>query len=249
MKRDAPLQPISEGILKTSSRVQDRRSPLQSSEVTRRYDTMRRLMVEGQLRARGILDERVLTAMAQVPRHRFVDEALYDRAYGDHPLPLGAGQTVSQPYMVGRMIELLELTGMEKVLEIGTGSGYQTAVLAELARRVCSVERIKTLAERAWTVLTALRCRNVVIRQADGTYGWEDEAPFDAIIVSAGAPMYPPPLIDQLKIGGRIVIPIGDKDGQMLQKGVKHAEGLTHTPLIPCVFVPLVGAWGHSEKS
>src|SRR5688572_21455259 len=148
----------------------------------------RERMVEEQLGRRGITDARVLAALRKVPRHRFVEEALRDRAYGDHPLPIGDGQTISQPYMVGAMTQLLRLTGAEKVLEIGTGSGYQTAVLAELARRVCSIERLPALATRARRILEELGYTNAVVKTADGTYGWPDEAPFDRVLVTAGAP-------------------------------------------------------------
>jgi protein-L-isoaspartate(D-aspartate) O-methyltransferase len=201
-------------------------------------------MVEEQLVRRGITDARVLEAMRKVPRHLFVEEALRDRAYGDHPLPIGEGQTISQPYIVAIMTQLLHLTGSEKVLEIGTGTGYQTAVLAELARRVCSVERIASLAARARATLEAMGYTNVWVRTADGTFGWPDEAPFDRILVSAAAPAVPEPLFEQLVEGGRMVLPVGDPFAQTLtvvdrvggEKKISADSG--------CVFVKLIGKYG-----
>jgi protein-L-isoaspartate(D-aspartate) O-methyltransferase len=210
-----------------------------------RFAREREQMVEHQLVARGIADARVLEAMRRVPRHLFVEEALRDRAYGDHPLPIGEGQTISQPFMVARMTELLKLTGREKVLEIGTGSGYQAAVLAELAARVCTVERIARLAARARQTLEGLGYRNVWVRTANGTFGWPDEAPLDRILVAAGAPGVPPPLLEQLAEGGRLVMPVGAVDSQRLQV-VDKTEGETRiTEDSGCVFVKLIGkyAW------
>ncbi|KRT72083.1 MAG: protein-L-isoaspartate O-methyltransferase, protein-L-isoaspartate(D-aspartate) O-methyltransferase [Candidatus Rokubacteria bacterium CSP1-6] len=211
---------------------------------TARFARERERMVEEQLVRRGITDARVLEAMRKVPRHLFVEEALRDRAYGDHPLPIGEGQTISQPYIVGIMTQLLHLTGTEKVLEIGSGSGYQTAVLAELARRVCSVERIASLAARARATLEAMGYTNVWVRTADGTFGWPDEAPFDRILVSAAAPAVPEPLFDQLVEGGRMVLPVGDPFAQTLtvvdrvggEKKISADSG--------CVFVKLIGKYG-----
>lgn len=208
------------------------------------YDSARRRMVEDQLVARGIKDERVLSAMRKIPRHLFVEEAFRERAYGDHALPIGEKQTISQPYMVALMTEALELKGAERVLEIGTGSGYQTAVLAELASRVYSIERIRVLTSKAWKILDGLRYQNVIIRVSDGTYGWKDEAPFDAILVAAGAPAIPSVLIDQLKVGGRLVIPVGERKEQTLKKVVKEEGKLSTTSVTPCLFVPLLGALG-----
>jgi protein-L-isoaspartate(D-aspartate) O-methyltransferase len=209
-----------------------------------RYARERERMVE-EIAARGVTDPRVLAALRRVPRHRFVQEALRDRAYGDHPLPIGEEQTISQPYIVGLMSSLLELTGQEKVLEIGTGSGYQTAVLAELARRVCSIERLPRLAERARATLEGLGYDNVWVRVGNGTLGWPDQAPFDRIIVTAGGPAVPPPLVQQLADGGRMVLPVGSADNQVLTI-VENAGGeirqRTHGE---CKFVKLVGkyAW------
>ncbi len=202
-------------------------------------------MVAEQLQARGISDRRVLAAMGTVPRHLFVESALADRAYEDRALPIGERQTISQPYMVGLMTQALELTGTERVLEIGTGSGYQAAILSHLASRVYSVERIKALADRAREVLDRLKLFNVVIKVFDGTFGWPDEAPFDAVIVTAGAPAVPHPLIDQIKEGGRLVVPVGDREGQRLIKVVKRQGTVQSSVLTECAFVPLIGthAW------
>ena len=205
----------------------------------------RERMVVEQLERRGIRDSRVLRAMRKVPRHRFVDEALVGRAYGDYPLPIGEGQTISQPYMVALMTEALGLVGHERVLEIGTGSGYQTAVLAELCAKVFSVERIKGLADRAVGILDSLGYCNVLVRVGDGTLGWRDEAPFDSILVTAGAPVIPEALIEQLDPKGRIVLPVGDASTQVLRKGVRKETGIHWTELGDCVFVKLIGqqAW------
>jgi protein-L-isoaspartate(D-aspartate) O-methyltransferase len=209
------------------------------------YDTARARMVEDQLVQRGVTDERVLATMRRVPRHLFVEEPLRDRAHGDHPLPIGEEQTISQPYIVGLMTQLLELRGQEKVLEVGTGSGYQTAVLAELARRVCSIERLPRLAERARALLEQLGHDNVWVRVGSGTLGWPDEAPFDRILVTAGGPSIPPPLFQQLGEGGRMVVPVGDVANQTLTV-VEKVRGEMKTRLCgDCKFVKLVGkyAW------
>jgi len=212
---------------------------------SQRFARERERMVEEQLVARGVTDARVIEVMRRLPRHLFVDEALRDRAYGDHPLPIGEGQTISQPFIVGRMTELLRLTGREKVLEVGTGCGYQAAVLAELAGRVCTMERIPRLATRARETLEGLGYRNVWVRAANGTLGWPDEAPFDRILVAAGGPTVPPPLFDQLTEGGRMVIPVGDATNQVLQVIEKVQGGKRVTEDSGCVFVKLVGkyAW------
>ncbi len=177
--------------------------------------------------------------------HRFVDEALRGRAYGDYPLPIGDGQTISQPYMVALMTDALELKGQEKVLEIGTGSGYQTAVLAELCGKVFSIERIKALADRAVAMLDGLGYYNVLVKVGDGSLGWRDEAPFDAVIVTAAAPAIPEPLVEQLTLGGRLVAPVGDQFTQALRKAVKAEDGMHWSELGSCVFVKLIGqqAW------
>ncbi len=205
----------------------------------------RERMVEEQLAARGVTDPRVLAAMRRVPRHLFVEEALRDRAYGDHPLPIGDGQTISQPFMVGKMTELLRLGGAEKVLEIGTGSGYQAAVLGELCARVCTIERIPRLAKRARELLELLGYSNVWVRVANGTLGWPDEAPFDRILVTAGGPNVPPPLFEQLVEGGVLVMPVGEAMTQVLQVIEKRDGEMRTTEHSGCVFVKLVGkyAW------
>jgi protein-L-isoaspartate(D-aspartate) O-methyltransferase len=202
-------------------------------------------MVAEQLIKRGVADAGVLETMREVPRHLFVDEALRDRAYGDHPLPIGDGQTISQPFMVARMTELLRLTGREKVLEIGTGSGYQAAVLSRLAARVCTIERIPKLAARARQTLESIGASNVWVRTADGTVGWADEAPFDRILVAAGGPAVPPPLLEQLAEGGRLVMPVGPEDAQRLRIVDRSGGQTRESEDSSCVFVKLIGkyAW------
>ena len=205
----------------------------------------RERMVDEQLARRGITDARVLDVMRRIPRHRFVEEGLTHGAYEDHPLPIGEGQTISQPYIVALMTALLELTGQEKVLEVGTGSGHQTAVLGALTRRVCSIERLPRLAERARATLEALGVQNVWIRVGNGALGWPDEAPFDRILVAAGGPSVPPPLVEQLAEGGRMVLPVGSPEDQVLTV-VERVGGQTRTRQAgECKFVKLVGkyAW------
>ncbi len=211
------------------------------------FNKARDRMVETQLVARGIQDPGVLEAMRKVPRHLFVDEALRDQAYNDHPLPIGEKQTISQPYIVALMAESLRLKGTEKVLEIGTGSGYQAAVLAELADRVFSIERHPALAYRANQMLHQLGYKNVIIRVGDGTMGWPDDSPFDGIIVSAGTPEIPQPLVNQLAMGGRFILPVGDRFGQELVLVERKPEGIGKTKLGGVRFVDLVGKWGWKE--
>jgi protein-L-isoaspartate(D-aspartate) O-methyltransferase len=204
-------------------------------------------MVETQIRARGIEDQRVVKAMEKIPRQLFVDEGLIDQAYNDSPLPIDRQQTISQPYIVALMSEAMELSGNEKVLEIGTGSGYQTAILAELAERVFSIERIAALATRARKILDALNYYNVAIRVGDGTYGWREEAPFAAIMVTAGAPRIPQLLIEQLSVGGKLVIPVGSRYSQVLLKLTRMSEDpddLKREELGGCRFVDLIGEHG-----
>ncbi len=201
-------------------------------------------MVQEHMMDRGIKDPRVLQAMTNIPRHRFVDSALADRAYDDEPLPIGERQTISQPYMVAFMSEALELTGLERVLEIGTGSGYQTAVLAELCLNVYSVEKFGPLAEKARVLLDELNYYNVALHVGDGTLGWSEHAPFDAIIVTAGSPELPRPLIAQLSLRGRIVLPIGDERSQMLKRFRRTVSGLQEEGLGDCRFVKLLGRYG-----
>jgi len=206
-------------------------------------------MVEAQIRSRGISDPRVLAAMENIPRHIFVDDGIKEQAYQDNPLPIGEGQTISQPFIVALMTQALEISKRDKVLEIGTGSGYQTAILAELADQVFSIERIALLASRARKCLDALGYFNVAIKVGDGTYGWREEAPFQAIIVTAGSPTLPQQLLSQLAVGGRLVIPIGDRQIQTLYKVTRLSDDLTDLKkenLGGCRFVDLIGdyAWG-----
>jgi protein-L-isoaspartate(D-aspartate) O-methyltransferase len=216
-------------------------------EKTDLFKVKREKMVASQLAGRGIKDRRVLAVMGEIPRQLFVEEALAEQAYNDSPLPIGENQTISQPYMVALMSEALQLTGKEKVLEIGTGSGYQTAVLAFLGERVFSIERIAILAARARKSLDALGIYNVAIRVGDGTYGWPEEAPFDAIIVTAGAPAVPQNLVRQLAIGGYLVIPTGSRQEQSLLRITRLEEDITvvrQENLGGCRFVDLIGEQG-----
>ena len=205
---------------------------------------LRNLMVEQQLIPRGIANRRVLAAMRSVLRHRFMPESVRHQAYVDAAIPIGEGQTISQPYMVAIMTELLDLKGTEKVLEIGTGSGYQAAVLGELAADVHTVERLPHLAERAAAVLKELRYDNVHVHVGDGTLGLPEHAPFDCVIITAAAPDIPAPLIEQLREGGIIIVPVGDRYSQILMKGRKTGGRLTEESHTPCAFVPLIGEHG-----
>jgi protein-L-isoaspartate(D-aspartate) O-methyltransferase len=219
--------------------------PSEGARTTMNFDIARKRMVETQIVARGITDRRVIEAMLKAPRHIFVEEAMAAQAYSDTPLPIGERQTISQPFMVALMTELLQLTGVEKVLEIGTGSGYQSALLAMLADRVYTVERIRSLALKARKSLDSLGLLNVNLKIDDGSGGWEAEAPFDAILVTAGAPDIPQALIDQLNVGGRLVIPVGDQYEQVLVRIVKHPDGsVTREDSVNCRFVKLIGKLG-----
>ena len=212
-----------------------------------RYKKQRARMVETQIKARSIDDVRILRAMSVIPRHLFVDEGLIDQAYNDSPLPIDEHQTISQPYIVALMTQALELKGKERVLEIGTGSGYQTAVLASLADRVFSVERIASLATNARKILDKLNFYNVAIRVGDGSYGWREEAPFDAIITTAAAPEIPQYLVEQIAVGGRMVVPVGDRDVQTLYKltrPVENQQEIIKEDLGGCRFVSLIGESG-----
>ena len=209
------------------------------------FEIPRGRMVEQLRNQYKISDERVLMAMNTVPRHLFVPSALQSQAYKDNALPLSVGQTVSQPYIVAKMTELLELKGKERVLEIGFGSGYQTAVLGLLTRKVFAVERIASIAAVAKERLMNLGYRNISYRVGDGTLGWEIYAPFDAILVAAGGPEIPEPLVDQLEIGGRMVLPIGkEQKSQVLVRVTKREKGYTTENCGPCAFVPLIGEHG-----
>jgi protein-L-isoaspartate(D-aspartate) O-methyltransferase len=213
------------------------------------FELPRGRMVAEQLERRGIRDPRVLRAVSKVPRHVFVEEALVGRAYGDYPLPIGEGQTISQPYMVALMSEALGLAGHERVLEIGTGSGYQTAVLAELCGKVFTIERLKSLSDRAMRRLDELGYYNVLARVGDGTLGWREEAPFDAVMVTAAAPEVPAALLDQLAVKGRLVLPVGDAHTQVLRKCVREDTEFRWTDLGGCVFVKLIGQQGWPNGS
>ncbi len=211
------------------------------------YENARRMMVDTQLRGRDIVDERVLGAMEKVPRELFVEARERSRAYDDAALPIGGGQTISQPYMVARICEALRLSGDERVLDVGTGSGYQAAVLAELAAEVYTIERIPELAERARERLAAAGYERVRVHVGDGTLGLPEHAPFDAIAVAAAAPGFPATLYEQLRQRGRLVVPVGSPRGQRLEVAVRSPEGPALIHSVPCRFVPLVGAEGFGE--
>lgn len=204
------------------------------------FKTMREKMVETQIKARGVKDSRVLSSMLKVERHLFVPKELQLSAYTDQPLPIGEGQTISQPYIVALMTELLELKGGEKVLEIGTGSGYQAAILAELVKEIYTIEIIETLATSAKKLLLQLGYQNITVKAGDGYLGWPEFAPFDAIIVTAAPDHIPKPLLEQLKEGGRMVVPVGTYS-QVLKKIVKRSGRIETSDIIPVVFVPMTG--------
>ena len=208
------------------------------------FDELRARMVHEQLKARGLTDERLLAAFRKVPRHLFVPKEVQQEAYADHPLPIGFGQTISQPYIVALMVGHLRLQGHERVLEIGTGSGYQTAILAEMALEVFSVERLPDRLAAVKELLQTLGSLNVHLAASNGTLGWPEHAPYDAMLVSAAAPEVPQPLLTQLADNGRMVLPIGPPEAQMLVE-VEKRRGIVHRrELTSCVFVPLLGAYG-----
>lgn len=209
-----------------------------------KFERLRQEMVDKQIEARGITDVRVLAALRHVPRHLFVSEALMDQAYSDFPLPIGEQQTISQPYIVAEMTQALQLAPDDRVLEIGTGSGYQAAILAQIVFRVYTIERIHSLYVKARKLFDNLGYHNIVMRYSDGTSGWKDQSPFDAIIVTAGAPEIPHTLVSQLAMGGRMVIPVGNQHSQDLIKLVRDRKGIHQTNLGGCRFVKLVGEHG-----
>ena len=213
-----------------------------------KYERLRKEMVKRQIEARGITDSCVISAMLKVPRHLFVSDALRDQAYGDFPLPIGEQQTISQPYIVAEMTQALNLTNQDKVLEIGTGSGYQTAVLSQLAFRVYTIERLHPLLANARRLFDQLRYYNIVTRYSDGTIGWKEESPFDAIIVTAGAPEIPVVLVNQLAVGGRMIIPVGNQFSQELIRLVRDEIGVKKSNLGDCRFVRLIGEHGWKER-
>lgn len=209
------------------------------------YSIPRERMVERLRDHYQIVDARVLEAMRSVPRHAFVPEALQGRAYGDHALPISGSQTISQPYIVARMTELLEINSESRVLEIGAGSGYQTAILAKVAAQVYSIERIASLAREAQSRIRQLNIYNATVKCFDGTLGWAANAPYDAVLVAAGGPTIPEPLVAQLKIGGRLVVPVGEsRESQRLVRVIKSATGYKQEDHGACAFVPLIGQHG-----
>jgi protein-L-isoaspartate(D-aspartate) O-methyltransferase len=212
-----------------------------------RYERQREEMVRSQMKARGIKDPKVLAAFRCVPRHLFVSEALRDQAYGDYPLPIGEQQNISQPYIVAEMTQALELEKNDRVLEIGTGSGYQAAILAQIVYRVYTIERIRSLHIQARSLFDKLRYHNIVTRYGDGTKGWQQESPFDAIVVTAGAPEIPEGLVNQLVAGGRLVVPVGNQHTQELIKIDRRGNTFQQTNLGGCRFVKLVGEFGWKE--
>jgi protein-L-isoaspartate(D-aspartate) O-methyltransferase len=225
-------------------------APLRPNSSPSGYRIPRERMVERLRDHYGIRDRRVLDAMQTLPRHLFVPEALESRAYGDHALPIAANQTISQPFIVARMTELLELTGTERVLEIGAGSGYQTAVLAKLAAQVYAIERIAELARAAQTRIRSLNIHNATVKCFDGTLGWSAHAPYDGILVAAGAPEVPEPLLAQLKVGGCLIIPVGEtRESQHLVRAIRTEKGYEFEDHGACAFVPLIGHYGWSPEA
>ena len=212
-----------------------------------KYERQREEMVRTQIEARGIKAPKVLAAFRRVPRHLFVSEALRDQAYGDYPLPIGEQQTISQPYIVAEMTQALDLGEDDRVLEIGTGSGYQAAILAQIVYRVYTVERKRSLYQQARNLFDKLHYHNVVMKYGDGTKGWRDESPFDGIIVTAGAPQIPDVLIDQMGEGGRLVVPVGNQHTQELIKIFRDDQNIRQINLGGCRFVKLVGEYGWKE--
>lgn len=211
---------------------------------SKKFTRWRREMIDKQIVSRGVADPKVLQAMMAVPRHLFVSEALVDSAYGDFPLPIGEGQTISQPYIIAEMTQNLGLKGHERVLEIGTGSGYQAAILAQIVYKVYTIERNNTLFLQTRKLFDTLKYHNIVTRYSDGTQGWKQEGPFDAIIVTAGGQQIPAPLIEQLAVGGRLIMPVGGNFSQELMRLEKTEDGIIETNLGACRFVKLIGQHG-----
>jgi protein-L-isoaspartate(D-aspartate) O-methyltransferase len=218
-----------------------------SDPTSRDFTWAREKMVQEQIVGRGIKHRRVIEAMRKIPRHFFIDAGIINRAYNDCALPIGEKQTLSQPYMAARMVEALELRGQEKVLEVGTGSGYQTALLAELCFNVFSVEKVRNLARRAREVLDKLEYHNIAIHVGDGTIGWSEHAPYDAIIVAAASPELPAPLLEQLSMSGTLIIPVGDEQTQILTRVRRSASGFVEEQLGECKFVKLIGKYAWHE--
>jgi protein-L-isoaspartate(D-aspartate) O-methyltransferase len=218
--------------------------PRKRDDEEREFAHQRALMVDRHVAARGIHDARILQAMREVPRHRFVPQLVAAKAYGPGALPIGAKQTISQPYIVAKMIELLELTGREKVLEVGTGTGYQAVVLSKLCAKVFTIERVNELALRAAELFRELNVQNTSVKVFDGTYGWSDQAPFDRIIVAAAGPEVPDPLVQQLARGGKLVMPIGKAGSQRLARVIRVGTGVKIEDCGAAEFVPLVGKFG-----
>lgn len=224
-------------------------APIQPRDPQAQFRIPRERMVERLREHYGIRDPRTLDAMLTTPRHLFVPEALQGRAYGDHALPIAANQTISQPFIVARMTELLELDRYSRVLEIGAGSGYQTAVLARVAGQVFAIERIGDLARTAQARIRQLNIYNATVKCFDGTLGWSAHAPYDGILVAAGGPDIPSPLVDQLKVGGRLVVPVGEtREAQRLIRVIKEERGVRTEDHGPCAFVPLIGQFGWSPN-
>ena len=212
------------------------------------FAVLRKRMVEEQLIPRGIKSERLLDAFYKVERHKFVPEDLRGTAYADFPVPIGEGQTISQPYIVALMTQCLDLTGAERVLEIGTGSGYQCAILAELAKEVYTIERFANLAKSAETILKETGYKNITLKVGDGTLGWKEIAPFDRIIITAASPRIPLPLTEQINESGKIVLPLGEPLSQVLTVVEKKKGKLESIQVCGCVFVPLIGKYGWKEN-
>lgn len=228
--------------------LQDQWTKAGLTDAQNQFSVARRRMVTDQLIPGGVTDQNVLLAMGRVPRHAFVEEGMWNQAYLDRPLPIGDGQTISQPLIVGLMTQQLELTGREKILEIGTGSGYQSAVLLEMGCQVFSIERLSKLSNRARKILYGTGYTRFTLRIGDGTLGWPEEAPFDRIIVTAGAPVVPEALIDQLADGGRLIIPVGSADAQQLTIIDKRNGMVSKQMGSACRFVKLIGQHGWTKN-